>query len=81
MRTARTINNTENSFEQGVKQIVREKSARPTRYADYELNAITRREQHEATLTPVRTPTRGYSISDLMQELIWKNPVFGTRSQ
>ncbi len=81
MRTVRNNNRTENSFEQGIKQIVSEKAARPTEYADYELNAIMRREQYETTRTSVNAPGRGYSISDMMQELAWSTPVASTQTR
>ena len=75
MRRVRNNTTSENTFDQGIQQIIRDKVARPTDYRDYELNAIVRKEQFEATRIPQKTPERGYSVSDLMQELAWSKPV------
>ena len=58
-------------FAQGVEQIVRDKGVSPTQYNDYELNAITRKKQADASQTPKNLTSRGFHIVDLVQELIW----------
>ena len=68
MRRVRN-NNSDSSFEQGIRQVISEKVAQPTRYADYELDAIQRKEQSMHATSPQKTSGIGFITSGLMQEL------------
>ena len=80
MRRVRNNISNENTFEQGIQQIIREKVARPTDYRDYELKAILHKEQFVSEEVFESVRGREYSVSDLMQELVYSHPAVATRS-
>lgn len=81
MRRVRNNTSSENTFNQGVEQIIREKVARPTEYRDYELNAILHKEQFVSEEISESARGRGYSVNDLMQELVYSHPATATQPQ
>jgi len=76
MKRAKNNSTSENhseAFQQGIKQIVRNKTTCVDTYPDYELNAILRYEQETASQAPKAQPSFGFYIVDLLQELVWQN--------
>ena len=73
VRINKAAKNHNEAFDKGVRQLVRNKNMQGTTYPDYELNAIMRYELETADQTPRAQPRFGFTVADLLQEVIWSS--------